>query len=1151
MSDRHKSVARNLLKRWQAERNGAQPKVRSQRLFDDKIGLSLNARIRIAAALFGKVGPFCKALGVPDEHIRQRQPSPDTVAKVVAYLDDEHYPILESAFRGARLSWEDPAADPIAECFTWFTTGHLPLCDARDLMPEATFHDESKERKDLLDEVERFLRGPTLQPIMTLVGDGMCEGLHAFAGALCERLGPQSAQRRPICYLPVSRLLVSKKPLRYDKVSYAKLVGYLAAFYRREPLADAPWPISSAAMRAELQFVRRNMAIDPCTLILDGFSTFESTLPRLAALMIDDGLASLLDELIHPYRGVDAAERPPLAFNDNRFIVLASSPVRFDSPFAVIAPPLDQPDATTMGKIARDQGRHDRMVKAAQTMAADKTDVALALVQMLITEGDDDQAARAISISTEADLAREVLCMLREHPVTLAVVTCAALMPDGVRLATLNRVLGAWREAWDEAALDQPCWNLDAALQENDRTSPKPLSQAINEAIDCLEPLLTQGQDAKILGLDTLDHARERLEFATARRREDSEFPSGDDCFDCTYLDFTAPRLRNLLIEHLIENEADHSALARLHRLLGEEMLLQYNLIVRHGDWRDSDDIRFFRRLFQAIYHGACSLALGPGKSDPGLHGLSFRALPAQNSISFVRYYAVFYRALLEAPPEWHLTRTQGRDDIKVDLLRLMMNVGSGDPWAFLSDKALLETRIPPFLTVERADIEAEAKAMGDGVGPGLNAGNVETRLTLISEQFTSLAKAALRNNELDLVDEALDASRELFRIWPDSEAFRPRRKEAQAGEASGKASKDAPPNYFAWDAKRRAQLAMARTEIDLGIVRDDQRQDRRAKAILKEFGFEEAWLKLFETPAITLRTPNFGDAVETWLESFQDQVAQKVTSDHGLSETLAAWSDLLSAVAEIDIIHAGDMAPSHPRRQTLFMRAFLYLAAGDRLRRSSFAFSPLARDFHINPHGARVLVRGLLQLIKAARYQPELDETATAEVTAQVSTPAPTIDPATVQYLVSQARRQMDMLGRLVARYPTERPSLLILDAAFARQAGTDPLADLKVAERLLAEADAQMGAAAHRPRVRLRLMRERAKVYRGIAMLTQGEEQKTYAQLAYLEIDRLYRLAHHGGLTLWESIAKRQRSKMNRLAALGRLPAADIPGLLELQGA
>lgn len=1132
LAKRHKSVVKGLLKRWRAERDGAPCKRRSQPIYDKVIGLSLNARVRIAAALFGRVEDFCHEFEIPDEHVRERPPSLNTISKVVAYLDAAHHAISESAFKSARLSIDGADADPVTECFVWFLSGHLPLRDALDLLPKATFHEDSKGRSDLLDEVARFLDDPTLEPIMTLVGDGMSEGLHAFAGALCRKLGPQTASRRPICYVPVSRLQVSKKPLGYDKISYAQLVGYLAAFYRREPLAGAPAPVSSTNLRAELQAIRRGMAKDPCTLILDGFCTFESTLPRLAALMVDDGLASLLDELIHPYRGPDASRQPALAFNDNRFIVLAASPVRFDSPFAVSASPLDHPDPETMEAIAQEQDRSQEMVKAAKTMAAEKTDVALALVQMLVEHGDPDKIAATMHITTESDLAREVLGILRPSPVTLAVMACAALMPDGVRVATLNRVLGAWREAWRETALEDPSWDLCAAL-EPPVGPPAPLSIAIDNAIKVLEPLLARGQDGSIQGLDTLDHARERLEFATARRREDSEFPTGNDSFDCTYLDFTAPRLRNLLTEHLIETPSDHPAVARLHRLLGEEMLLQYNLIARHGDWRDADDIRFFRRLFQAIYHGACSLELGPGETDPGLHGLSFRALPAQNSIGFVRYYAVFYRALLEAPPEWHLSRTQGRDDIKVDLLRLMMNVGAGDPWAFLSDKTLLSTRISPFLTVDRDAVEAEAAALANGARPDLDAGNIETRLTLISDQLTSLAKAALRNNELNLVAEAIKVSRELFKVWPDAEAFGARRLMTTSAETDDDKAKAQAPDFFAWDAKRRAQLAITRTEIDLDIVRGEKRLDRRAKTVLiKEFGFEEDWLKLFENPPITLNTPNFGKAVESWLNDFQKQVAPKLVSARGLSETLSAWSDLLGSLAETYVIEAGDMAATHPRRQPLFMQAFLLLAAADRLRRSAFAFSPLARDFHINPHGARVLVRGLLQLIKAARYGPR-----------------PTED-ATIQYLVSQARRQMDMLGRLVARYPTEKPSLLILDAAFARQAGNDALGDLKVAERLLAEADDLMGAAAHRPRVRLRLMRERAKVYRGIAMLTEGKVQKTYAALAYLEIDRLYRLAHHGNLKFWESIARRQRSKMNGLASLKTLPAADIPGLLDLKG-
>jgi hypothetical protein len=125
-----------------------------------------------------------------------------------------------------------------------------------------------------------------------------------------------------------------------------------------------------------------------------------------------------------------------------------------------------------------------------------------------------------------------------------------------------------------------------------------------------------------------------------------------------------------------------------------------------------------------------------------------------------------------------------------------------------------------------------------------------------------------------------------------------------------------------------------------------------------------------------------------------------------------------------------------------------------------------------------------------------------------------------------------MDVLGRQAARYATERPSLLILEAAFARVAGGGAWEDLKAAERLLSEADTLMTSAAHRPRVRLRLMRERSKVYRNLAARAEDSDtRQAYIDLAYLEIDRLWRLAVHANLAFWRRIARAQRTKMDRL--------------------
>ena len=252
---------------------------------------------------------------------------------------------------------------------------------------------------------------------------------------------------------------------------------------------------------------------------------------------------------------------------------------------------------------------------------------------------------------------------------------------------------------------------------------------------------------------------------------------------------------------------------------------------------------------------------------------------------------------------------------------------------------------------------------------------------------------------------------------------------------------------------------------------------------------------------------------------------------DNWESETLSAWSDLLGIAAEIEVIEGEHRESEDADRSDLFMQAYVLLSAGDRLRRKAYDLAPLSRDFHLNPHGARVMARTLLQMIKEARR---------AEKQAG-------IEPTRSAGLIRQARRQLDVLARYVARFPTERASLLVLEASFARQVGDNALEDLQAAERLLCEADGLMTAAAQRPRVRLRLMRERAKVYRNLARrLSDPVARQIYCDFTYLEIDRLQRLADHSKLELWKRVAARQHFKIEKLVADGKLPKATVKGLL-----
>ena len=727
-----------LKQHYLAALGGKLPKAYREALFDRVYGLGPGARVRLLAILHGSIGGFGDDLGLSKEQTGPRKPNAKTRQAVLQWLaDHKTYPTLDEATLFTTHFFGHGAVEA---CLYWLETGHKPLADDVTLLPAKKFH-PSAARDRLLDNIEAFLGEPTLQPIMTVIGDGMSEGMRALSAHLCERLA-KAARRgeevRPVVYLPVNR-----DPVTQEKISYARLVGYLAAYYRRQPLRNSPVPASTLAIRQDLRFIRHMMAKEPCTLILDGWAAYTGAMPKLGSLMIDDGLVSLLEEIIHPDRNPDLFDKYALNFNDNRIIVLASTTVRARNAFVHREDELPAPLKEQMPEIAKGQNRADSLIDVIDEMKAQRTDVALALAEFVHNKpappGHDD--ATPLIAGSEDRLAKAALAIVRQRPLANLVLATVILMPDGMRVDTLARVAMRWRQAWIGGSLSD-AWALGPFDIED-----------VKSAVDWLGPLLRRGQDSHVAGLDDVEGRHERADMPRSPAYSEEEGPLASqpadheiwpavDAADPTWklerlwVDFAAPRLRTLMADHLILS--DEIAIARLHRLLAEEALNQHNLVVRHGDWHDADDVRFYRRLLQALYHGCCSLALGPDIEDIGLRSVADRSLPATARRAYVRLYAVLYRALLEAPPEWGLSRVLGRDDIKVDLLRLMINLDSKPPWRMLTDARKLQFEAPAYL-------DAQTQVWS-------------TDVALAVDQLTALAKAALRNNELEVAASAADA---------------------------------------------------------------------------------------------------------------------------------------------------------------------------------------------------------------------------------------------------------------------------------------------------------------------------------------------------------------------------------------------------------
>jgi hypothetical protein len=143
-------------------------------------------------------------------------------------------------------------------------------------------------------------------------------------------------------------------------------------------------------------------------------------------------------------------------------------------------------------------------------------------------------------------------------------------------------------------------------------------------------------------------------------------------------------------------------------------------------------------------------------------------------------------------------------------------------------------------------------------------------------------------------------------------------------------------------------------------------------------------------------------------------------------------------------------------------------------------------------------------------------------------------------RYFQRQASRQADILTRHHFRFASERASIFVLESTFDRLVTKD----LAAAQRSLARADAFVGAALERPRVRMRLMLERVKVLRERAEQALRRRSRSEAERllrsAMLDAERVRGLARHFQHPYWIRLAEKQVTlcdKVLRLCRPGRM--------------
>jgi hypothetical protein len=196
-------------------------------------------------------------------------------------------------------------------------------------------------------------------------------------------------------------------------------------------------------------------------------------------------------------------------------------------------------------------------------------------------------------------------------------------------------------------------------------------------------------------------------------------------------------------------------------------------------------------------------------------------------------------------------------------------------------------------------------------------------------------------------------------------------------------------------------------------------------------------------------------------------------------------------------------------------------------LRRGAFDVDPLGRAYIANGRSTRVFVRVALQLVKAHGLAANL-----ARGDDDSGRPSLAGFPSET-FFVRQANRHIDIVTRYFARYPGEMVSVNMMRAQFHRTIGHGRVSALHDALAKLDEADSMMWAARDRQRVRMRLLLERSKIWRSLALYSKNDSMKQilYYECAQHDWEVLEGISNNLAIPIWKTLTEEARRKLDQL--------------------
>jgi len=1037
-------------------------------------------------------------------------------------------------------------------------------------------------RKPALDNLVRFLRASDYRPVQTVHCKNNRGALTAIAdrmysiGLKYEAKGDGedtitktyrlAADERPCLYLRASRKN-DERP-----VTLPQLVAKLKAFYLGRSARARTEPISHSEHLSALKFVRAAMMRTPAIIVFDGHRSPRGRQTALPSLISDDGLSTLLRDLLTPRLGYCDPELDVRTFYKTRIIVLTD-----DEPFDDASnpiPPLqvhplqqlerivvptphsddmveliedrDWPNATTLKNFAKNRGTS--FVDGATLRLADTW---LTVIGHTKRSGRERQAeldkllgksSRGLADAINAHL-------LDRNDSSFLLLRWIALAESELRASTLGRLLTNWR-------------NLQAERRRCNGQSGVAKAAIVTRAevekmLEPFESILTSGPDEFLDGLDgdyfppieRFPIERKTLSPMPAYLRSRSySFVTNQVCLD--FLEFRR------------DDDVLEAKRLDMYRLLAEEAFRQEASIMRHSPRAAALNVRRYRRMCEGLHYGFASLGEDASNIDQALRGLS-RSLPVNPKNTFQRLYLTFFRHVLQHAPDFALTRDLGRPAIASDLIMSAIWSGIRKPPSHRTYK--LPPTNSPYLTPvresdgsdldsaplisaprrkERIDRSPDADALsrnykpasaGDASGQELDMPAVATVSTLsqrrdsthhllVTDIYISLIRNLTNANRLELAQKALEKAK---KVWAEMRI-----------EKSG-------------------LDALTKVEIDLVLLRTDPSQsttnvtrvcDAALEAGPKEWRQLRRWVdellirlpKFFQSSGSIVNLNDVYDLHQLSKRAFKLAIGRR-THDMNAKE-IERGADLFARLGEAAAIHADAMSATNENSSIVpFLYSWAYFHFAQILRDQVFKADPMGREYLPNPHTNRTYIRVNLKLYSHLRRAAKKShlEIGLKRFRDWKGTNTVSLTPHTcklyAQFFAYQAQKQLDLVTRFQFQFLSERPSLLMSEASILRTVRDAP----EKALELLGKADDLIAGNLDRPRLAFRLALERAKALRQLAKKPgEPERQAVLLIAAATETLRLEALqdrddegGHHAtGERLWKFVTNQQKGAVKK---------------------